>query len=493
MPEKEKLFLSDDVKKQITEVAGKAFLKTAIVSREASYDDKKFDMAVGIAYELLPIPVKLFVKKDCLKEIMIDLREQMFGLGEITKEENVVRNRTNVPVVNPVSAEDCKDFIRKNREKILKRVYDVNIEPEWVKSLSASDIQTLVSSCPSALKTLASSEDTPVEYLEVLSRFSLSNEHVKTDTTGSKFLSSLPLLGVVNMVYDTFKDYNEDPARVREAVAANKKTPQSVLERLSRDGDNSVRLSVAKNPNVPIDTLELLARDQDNNVACESIINPKMPVKVLDVLKSSKRTEIRESIAAHPNSTAEILYSLVSDQDINVKIAVASHQNTSADSFKELLLDTDSPIQVVLAVVYNPKSKEIDQQGLTLRLIEEIESPSHKEGGLLKSLLKKDWRPACLEILMNIAHSETTQPDLLDLLAHSGVISAYEASSGIYIETVKKRVAANLNTPPETLKKIGEKKSIPHLGLAHLNADIKTASEIAKENPNYPKKKKWFW
>ena len=70
--------ISEDVEEQIRKVADKAFERAGIVSREAAFDDKKFNKAVKIAYKMLPMPVRLVVKKERFKGIMVEMRGHIF-------------------------------------------------------------------------------------------------------------------------------------------------------------------------------------------------------------------------------------------------------------------------------------------------------------------------------------------------------------------------------------------------------------------------------
>ncbi len=102
--------IPDEVKDQIKKVANEAFKKTGIMTREAAFDEKKFIRVIGIAYKLLPMPIRLVVKKDLFKSLMIDMRELLF------KDENINYKELDITgsQVSLTSIDDQRD--KKNAE-----------------------------------------------------------------------------------------------------------------------------------------------------------------------------------------------------------------------------------------------------------------------------------------------------------------------------------------------------------------------------------------
>ncbi len=68
---------------------------------------------------------------------------------------------------------------------------------------------------------------------------------------------------------------------VRNAVASNTQTPDSLLTLLAADADMSVRRSVANNPSCPTHCFKKLSRDRYAAVRTAIITNPAMPVNLI--------------------------------------------------------------------------------------------------------------------------------------------------------------------------------------------------------------------
>ena len=55
-------------------------------------------------------------------------------------------------------------------------------------------------------------------------------------------------------------DYNNTPSEIKRKLASSEDTPADVLEKLSKDSDRTIRAKVASNPNTPTEVLLELGR-----------------------------------------------------------------------------------------------------------------------------------------------------------------------------------------------------------------------------------------
>ena len=180
--------------------------------------------------------------------------------------------------IQPFSLNDCLDFIRKHKEDIQKGIYNIQIESNWIPSISLEKLVFLTRFCPASRITIALNPNTPGSVLEILVRD--YNDY--------------------NNSWNDYYNYHHRYS-IKAGVAANPNTPVSVLEILARDGHVNVRVAVAANPNTPVSVLEILARDGDVNVRVAVAANPNTPVSVLEILAKDKNESIRVAVAANPN------------------------------------------------------------------------------------------------------------------------------------------------------------------------------------------------
>lgn len=69
----------DKMREAAGKVARNAFEKAGIAGREAAFDEGKFNMAVDVAYRLIPLPMRLVISKERFSGVMSELRDQQFG------------------------------------------------------------------------------------------------------------------------------------------------------------------------------------------------------------------------------------------------------------------------------------------------------------------------------------------------------------------------------------------------------------------------------
>ncbi len=141
--------------------------------------------------------------------------------------------------------------------------------------------------------------------------------------------------------------------QVRQAVAANIKTPSGILEKLAKDEDAGVRSNVAQNNNTLPSTLEELAKDSDKKVIWEVADNENTSASVLAEL--AERDEYYDSItriniASNKSTRPETLAKLGLIKSANgpttmVRAAVAANPNTPAFVLTELAQDKNSRVR----------------------------------------------------------------------------------------------------------------------------------------------------
>ncbi|MBF0590107.1 MAG: hypothetical protein HQL53_13375, partial [Magnetococcales bacterium] len=103
-----------------------------------------------------------------------------------------------MPVIEPVSIEECIEFAENSREDIVEGVYDIKILPEWLDSLPTEVVTLLVTHCDASKSVIARTLDPETGGLETLMKLA-----------------------------------EDDEQTVRKAIAANPKTPAEALKKLS--------------------------------------------------------------------------------------------------------------------------------------------------------------------------------------------------------------------------------------------------------------------
>ncbi|NQT57171.1 MAG: hypothetical protein HQ551_13190 [Desulfobacteraceae bacterium] len=243
--------------------------------------------------------------------------------------------------IRPFSAEDCIDFIEKHRDEIQKGLYDIRINPDWVKSLKMSDLVLLIRSCSSeARENIASSIHTPADILELLSkdeskRYWIVKEAVARNT-------NTPLNVLEHLSRDKSGHCSD---HVRKAVAENPEATSNILEVLARDEMASVRATVASHPNITANSLEIFARDGNAGVRASVIENPKTPVALLELLSKDEEVGVRKYLFLNPNTPVALLDSCLKDEDFDVIKFLLENPNTPVTVLKLLSKDKDGYIR----------------------------------------------------------------------------------------------------------------------------------------------------
>ena len=125
----------------------------------------------------------------------------------------------------------------------------------------------------------------------------------------------------------------EGDCSVCDEIARRHDVPPTLLEQLAKAAPGredvwGVRSNVARNPNTPVTVLEKLSRDRDPSVRAAASVNPHTPVVVLERLVKDEDPSVRAAAARNPNTPPEGLAGLASDSDTNIRQALASNRNT---------------------------------------------------------------------------------------------------------------------------------------------------------------------
>lgn len=95
-------------------------------------------------------------------------------------------------------------------------------------------------------------------------------------------------------VFQKLKYFMDKSPFHRNLIAESLITPVSVLIRMSKDPNFSVRLLVAQNPNTPIYILKELSKDKHYYVRAGIARNKNLPFKILKKLQADSELLVRE-------------------------------------------------------------------------------------------------------------------------------------------------------------------------------------------------------
>ena len=124
------------------------------------------------------------------------------------------------------------------------------------------------------------------------------------------------------------------------SIANSTYTSATVLSKLGKSKNSSIKEIIAKNPNTPVLTLENLAEDNTEqnklidgaicNIKLGLSMNPNTSSNALEKLVQYDNCSftIRNKIAQHPNCSIKILELLIEEDNVQVSHKVASNLNT---------------------------------------------------------------------------------------------------------------------------------------------------------------------
>ena len=114
-------------------------------------------------------------------------------------------------------------------------------------------------------------------------------------------------------------------------MAANRASPESVKDELSRDPDGSVRAAVASSSGAPTGLLATMLNGADEATHRRIAQNPTTALTDLRQLAEDPSSFVRFLVAGNASAPQEALGILANDTDADVKRRVASHENTPCE------------------------------------------------------------------------------------------------------------------------------------------------------------------
>ncbi len=119
---------------------------------------------------------------------------------------------------------------------------------------------------------------------------------------------------------------------VLSAVAANPKTPLSIIRMLSDRGGYLMHWGLAVNPNAPADILQKLAETGDQYVRSSVARNSGTPAETLVRLAKDPAWHVRRDVASNPHTPRATVESLRNDPDERVR-SVVEHRISKRTGF----------------------------------------------------------------------------------------------------------------------------------------------------------------
>ena len=119
-----------------------------------------------------------------------------------------------------------------------------------------------------------------------------------------------------NVSEDTLAYLSKSPDEyVLGAVAANSKTPISIIRELFKTDHYLLEWGLARNPKAPADILEKLAESSNEYTRSSVARNSGTPVKALVQLAKDSVVSVRRGVASNPHTPIESIESLANDSD----------------------------------------------------------------------------------------------------------------------------------------------------------------------------------
>lgn len=183
----------------------------------------------------------------------------------------------------------------------------------------------------------------------------LSNLTADAVFQGDLRLSALQTSGI--------KAKQERTRELKIRIARDESTPLALLDRLSRDKDQSVRFAVAENPKASHDILRHLAADQSPGVRHNVAKNQNTPAYVLSRLAEDSNQEVIWQVAMNPSCPAETLASLASRGSSKIKLTIVHNPNIPMRLLEDLATDKDPLVAEVASTVLDYRTSYDHEDG----------------------------------------------------------------------------------------------------------------------------------
>jgi hypothetical protein len=298
------------------------------------------------------------------------------------------------------------------------------------------------------------------------------------------------------LVRHTPKFYHRDDSdgseykRLFSIIAKHPNTSVESLTRLAALTYLNISSALAENPNTPLCLLNEFAIWRNLETHRALLRNPKLPVSILEILAAEDNQEIRLAVKVHPNvsqtaidicdfvegkpeTPVYILEKLASDRSYNIKSLVARHRDTPVLVLQKMLADYEPKTFYNLSqdyrwfIINNPNLPAETLAELTEKLFTELNSIKSHQSRRFRYDLQEDFNCLTLAFLA-IARHPHTSPENLHYL------TKLDRKSRLDVDKILKAIAANHNTYPQTLIKIGricldssKQKTVKSLGTCH--------------------------
>lgn len=144
---------------------------------------------------------------------------------------------------------------------------------------------------------------------------------------------------------------------VMRLIALHKNVSETTLLNLSKSPDNYVLSAVAANPKTPVSIIRELYNKSDYLIQWGLAVNPGVPVDILTKLGESDNMYTRSSIARNNSTPVETLLLLAKDPVWHVRRDVASNLHTPVEIIESLSNDPDERVSYVAKLRKRKHSK----------------------------------------------------------------------------------------------------------------------------------------
>lgn len=163
-----------------------------------------------------------------------------------------------------------------------------------------------------------------------------------------------------------FVSDSDSASAVRRALATRSDLTFLMMLQLCHDADHWVRQRIARNPATPESLLVMLARDDEDEVRRAVSRNPECTLVLLEHLAEDRCAWVRAGVAFQPNASAELLTTLAAEHEVDVLSGVASNANTpqallarlsrhaEADVRRGVILNRDASRNTLLPMLEDP-------------------------------------------------------------------------------------------------------------------------------------------
>ncbi|MBF0296709.1 MAG: hypothetical protein HQL96_16115 [Magnetococcales bacterium] len=219
-----------------------------------------------------------------------------------------------MPVIDPVSLEDCLEFIDRNASDVREGTYDVKIRAEWLPVMPPEAVRFLLEHCVSTRKVVGrvlKGKGAGAAILERLGRD--GNQEVRQCVAANPNAPEAVLLALGD-------DYFEE---VRLTLARNPALPEALLNQMSLDKSPHIRVAVARNPQTSLAVMNRLANDRSRMVA-DAVVELAGETKspgTLQLLAKCGRAEVRAAVCGNRWLGLPMVDLLCRDEDHRVREA----------------------------------------------------------------------------------------------------------------------------------------------------------------------------